>query len=174
MSISLSRRRLLLTAGIAASSGLAGCLGDEEIDVEIQNLTETPVDYEMQIGSFDEDGSLESEQSDRYEDVLDQPSSSSQFETDIAFGVAVEGVDEDSQHENENGDEDSQHENENGDEDSQHENGNGDDDPEGFFEAASIDDPVDVNQDVVEISVTYSEFGIVVDPLVEDELDDSG
>lgn len=143
MSKGTSRRAVLASAG-TLTAGLAGCLGlgsDEQIDVTVSNASETPVDYDVSIESFEQSGSVGPGSSDQYEDKLSPPGSATQFDVVARFGRAVSATNE---------------------------SVNDSDTPEeAFLEIGSIDDTVDVNGNVVEISVTFSTERIIVNPVVE-------
>lgn len=145
MSKGTSRRTLLAGAGVVTAS-LAGCLGlgsTEQIDVTVSNAAETPVDYEMSIEEFEQSGSVDPGGSDQYEDKLSQPDSSTQFDVVARFGKRLTATNE-TETDNETPE-------------------------EAFLELGKIDDTVDVNGSVVEISVSYSADQIIVNPVVESD-----
>lgn len=143
MSKRTSRRAVLAGGGTVVAS-LAGCLGrgsEEQIDVTVSNASETPVDYEVSIESFEESGSVDAGGSDQYEDKLSPPGSMTQFDVVARFGKAVTATNE---------------------------SVNDSNGPrEAFFEIGSINDTVDVNSNVIEISVTFSAERIIVNPVAE-------
>jgi hypothetical protein len=143
MSKRTSRRAVLAGAG-GVTASLAGCLGfgsTEQIDVTVSNASETPLDYDVSIESFEGSGSVEPGGSDQYEDELSPPGSATQFDVFARFGQAVTASNE-----------------------SVNDSGAPE---EAFLEIGAIDDTVDVNSNVIEISVTYSAERIIVNPVVE-------
>ena len=145
MSNGTSRRTVLAGAG-ALTVSVAGCLdfgSSEQIDVTVSNASETPVDYEVSIENFEESGSVDPGSSDQYEDELSPPDSATQFDVVARFGQAVTATNQ---------------------------SGNDSDAPqEAFLEIGAIDDTVDVNSSVIEISVTFSTERIIVNPVVEND-----
>lgn len=143
MSKGTSRRTVLASAGVATAS-LAGCLGlgsGEQIDVTVSNASETSVDYEVSIENFEQSGSVDPGGSDQYEDELSQPNSATQFDVTARFGKRLTATNE-TETDNET--------------------------PEdAFLELGKIDDTVDVNGSVVELSVSFSPDRIIVNPVVE-------
>ena len=145
MSKRTSRRTVLAGAGVVTAS-LAGCLGlgsSEQIDVTVSNASETAVDYRVSIEDFEQSGSVEPGGSDQYEDKLSQPGSATQFDVTARFGKALSATNE-TQTNNETPE-------------------------EAFLELGAIDDTVDVNGNVVELSVTFSTDRIIVNPVVESD-----
>lgn len=152
MSVGLSRRRFLSTLSAAAMCSFVGCLDvteSEDIDITVSNASETPVEYDVSVDSFEETGAIEVGGSDQYEDKLGQPGSSSQFEVVASFTLPPDASQNESQGTGNN----------------QTQNNETTSGPE----SNRFETTVDITSDVTEVSVTYTGGQMLVNPVIKSD-----
>ena len=81
-----SRRTFLSVLGAGTATGLAGCLGRDDLDVWVRNDLEDPIDYEITVEDFEESGSLDSDTTDRFEEVVSHPGTGEEIDMEVRFG----------------------------------------------------------------------------------------
>jgi len=83
-----SRRELLSMTSTAVTGFLVGCLDTAEtgrIDITVSNASDMSISYEVSVEAFEQTGTIEAGGSDQYENGLDQPGSSRQFDVSATF-----------------------------------------------------------------------------------------
>lgn len=88
-----SRRAVLGAVGSATIGSTAGCLGllSTDLSVWVRNDAEEEIDYEIQVDDFEESGSLDGGEMDRFDEVVDRPGSGESVEITLQFGIRVDG-----------------------------------------------------------------------------------